>query len=214
MHRTERRPWPAGLLATVALFLSACSTLPAPEEAADQAAASTAWEEHARAVESIDSWRLEGRVGARNGDQGTNFSVEWRQSGDAFRIELSGPLGQGAARIEGAPGQVSLTTADGTVHARSTEGLLARTTTIDLPLEALPYWLRGIPVPDTESDLTLDTESRLLHLRQNGWTIQYQAYHQDPELPQRLTLEQGDQRARILIDHWTTQPRETANAGD
>ncbi len=191
--------------AAAAVFLAACSQVPLVPD--NQQQLQPEWQAHAEQMAALDHWSLEGRVGARTANEGTSFNVIWEQQDARFRIQLSGPFGQNAAQVEGRPGYVLLETSDGRFAAESLDALLAETTEIDLPLNLLRYWVRGIPAPDIPASYRLNEQARLFELSQSGWLVVYDAYHEDRSLPQRFSIERNQQSARIVIHEWQTGTR-------
>ena len=120
----------------------------------------------------------------------------------------AGPLGRGAARLTGRPGQVSLEVANqGRYEAPSPEALLEEQLGWKLPVSHLTWWVRGLPAPDSKSRLTLDADSRLSNLEQDDWQIEYLSYAQQNGywLPERIKLHGSNLDVTLVIKQW--QPR-------
>ncbi|HEY9199246.1 MAG TPA: lipoprotein insertase outer membrane protein LolB [Gammaproteobacteria bacterium] len=151
-------------------------------------------------------WSLRGRVAVHAGEEGWHASLAWRQTGAAFQLELSGPLGQGAVRMSGDAAGVTLDRADGLRDwAPDADTLLVRNTGWTLPISGLRYWVQGRAVPGRPARWEHGPDGRPLRLRQDGWDIRYSSYHDQPgreALPKRIDLERGEIRARLLIDTW------------
>lgn len=192
--------WPAIAL----VVLTGCSLLPSPEPV-DQEAMRPTWENHREDMEQITHWNLDGRVSARTDDEGANFNVRWQQSDEDYTIRISGPMGQGVATVTGGDGWAQLETSDNTLVGSSLEEIIAQTTSIDLPLHLLRYWVRGIPAPDSTADFTLNDVPVIVTMEQDGWTVDYRGYHDDLGLPRRLDIERGEQSARIVISVWNLE---------
>jgi outer membrane lipoprotein LolB len=81
----------------------------------------------------------------------------------------------------------------------------------DLPLQALSYWLKGIPAPDSKVQrLEPDPQTELLKsLWQDDWEVNYQRYKQFQgfTLPARLQVQRDKTRAKIIISDWQTSPK-------
>ncbi|MOA27497.1 Outer-membrane lipoprotein LolB precursor [compost metagenome] len=130
------------------------------------------------------------------------------QRQDYYDIRLSGPLGRGAARLTGRPGKVSLEVANqGRYDAPNPEVLLEEQLGWKLPVSNLAWWVRGLPAPDSKSRLTLDGDSRLASLEQDGWQVEYTEYTQlnGYWLPERIKLHGTDLDVTLVIKTW--QPR-------
>ena len=77
-----------------------------------------------------------------------------------------------------------------------------------LPVSHLVWWVRGLPAPDSKSKLTLDGDSRLASLDQDGWQVQYLSYTEQNGywLPERLKLHGKDLDVTLVVKDW--QPRQ------
>src|SRR5580700_3589287 len=100
---------------TASCFLTGCvSTAPhATKPIAPNAAvpATASWEQRLPALQAIASFQIEGKIAASDGKQGFSAGLRWRQHGDEATIDLSAPLGFGAAHIEQGPDGLTVTTA-------------------------------------------------------------------------------------------------------
>jgi outer membrane lipoprotein LolB len=108
-------------------------------------------------------------------------------------------------RIWGDARRVSVYTADGRVlSATDPEQLLAATMGIRIPVNGLIYWIRGLPDPHQQSELTGDKAGRLIRLEQNGWIIDYLRYEQIAglELPTRIRARQNGLKVQLVINEW------------
>lgn len=188
-----RRALAAGLCA---LLIAGCTQLPPRPAGAPAAWMAPAWTD----------WELRGRIAVRAGEEGWHANLAWRQTGEAFDLNLSGPLGQGALRLHGDATGVTLERADGLRDwAVDADILLLRHTGWSLPVSGLRYWVRGQAAPGRAADWTRAADGRPLRLRQDGWEIRYVDYLESPGLvprPRRIELARGGLTARLLIDSW------------
>lgn len=72
----------------------------------------------------------------------------------------------------------------------------------------LLWWIRGLPAPESRSRITLDGQSHLAQLEQDGWKVEYQRYTEQNgyALPERLKLYGQDLEVTLVIKDW--QPRQ------
>ena len=193
------------LLAT--LLLAGCAGL-APRESLSGAGDADVWRSHRGQVAGIDAWQIAGKVGIRAPQDSGSGTLFWLQRQDYYDIRLSGPLGRGAARLTGREGDILLEVANqGRYRAASPEALLEEQLGWRLPVAHLLWWVRGLPAPDSKSRLTLDADSRLARLEQDGWQVEYAKYarHAGYWLPERLKLRGHDLDVTLVIKDW--QPR-------
>ena len=151
-------------------------------------------------------WQIRGRVSLIKGEQGWHASLNWREDAGRYRLDLSGPLGQGALRIEGDETGVRLQTADGHDYIARDADVLVRTVTgWQFPVAGIRYWVRGVPVPGVPAAVNTDAGGRLVHLVQSGWEIRYDRF-QDLDgraWPTRLRLTADDISVVLVVDEWT-----------
>jgi outer membrane lipoprotein LolB len=192
----------AGVLASAllgTLLLSGCATLPRP------AGAPLPWAQRLVALQAIGQFDLQGRLAAANGTEGFSAGLRWHQQDDHAVIDLTAPLGFGAAHIEQSAMNLQLTTSKGQVlDSAAASDELRATLGFDPPLTSLRFWILGASDPKTSAQEFLDAEQRLAHLEQDGWQVDYADYVlvQQQWLPRRLSVTRGALRLRIVIDNW------------
>ena len=157
-------------------LLAGCAGL-GPRESVQGQGNAAQWNQHKQQLSHLDGWQISGKVGIRAPKDSGSGTLFWLQRQDYYDIRLSGPLGRGAARLTGRPGQVALEVANqGRYEAPDPETLLQDQLGWKLPVSHLVWWVRGLPAPDSKSRLTLDGDSRLANLEQDGWQVEYLSY--------------------------------------
>ena len=81
---------------------------------------------------------------------------------------------------------------------------MALSTGWDLPLQALPDWLKGLPAPGLDVEESVLEGNLLRQLLQGGWQVLFQSYgvFGDYTLPTRLSIERGDTSAKVILRQW------------
>jgi outer membrane lipoprotein LolB len=188
-------------------LLAGCAGISSREAVQGQGDAKQ-WQAHKQQLSSLDGWQINGKVGIRAPKDSGSGTLFWLQRQDYYDIRLSGPLGRGAARLTGRPGAVSLEVANqGRYEAPDPETLLEAQLGWKLPVSHLVWWVRGLPAPDSKSKLTLDGDSHLSNLEQDGWQIEYLSYTEQNGfwLPDRIKLHGKDLDVTLVVKDW--QPR-------
>lgn len=188
------------LIALALLFLAGCA--PQPLRPIDS------WEEHRARVAALETWHIRGQLGVRLPDNSGSARLRWQQTQDEFRIDLSGPFGQGRTLIQGRPGAVTLEQrGDEPLHASSAEELLWLATDWQVPVEELRYWVRGIPSPELRiQQMKRSTDGLLAELEQGDWRLHYSNYtlvDNHWHLPQRIVAQREDARLTLVIHNWS-----------
>ena len=180
-------------IAVCLLALSACSTTPTEPNGSwlspDQQLANG----------NIEQWKIGGKINLRTKQDSNTGYLNWRQCHDQFEIRLTGPLGQGAAKLYGNKDQVTLKTKDHTQTATSPEELIAQQGW-QLPVSQLTYWVRGIPSPHFKTNNKTSNG-----FEQMGWLVkfsQWQNIH-NHRLPKKATATHPELKVTLLLKNWS-----------
>ncbi|ROS05777.1 outer membrane lipoprotein LolB [Sinobacterium caligoides] len=163
----------------------------------------------------LNDWTLRGRLGIRTADNAESASLYWRQTGEAYKIKLSGPFGAGSIAIDGTPLHVELRQhGHETLQADNAEQLIYQQTGWRLPVSSMHYWVQGLASPELSVDDSrrhtgtgIDNKGAqqpLAMLRQQDWLIEYQRYSLvgDILLPSKIVITHPELRLTLIINEW------------
>ena len=163
------------------------------------------WQDREAQLSALSHWNASGKLALRTPDQSESANLEWAQDSNVTRILLSGPMGLGATSIESDTKQLKISR-DGQTQHYDISSQTATDVIIgwDLPLQALPYWILGLPSPKTPALDQLVENGLLRQIKQLGWTVTYEQYQQFEQytLPTRLKIERDSTRARLIMRNW------------
>lgn len=200
------RPFAPVVALAVATVLAGCAARAPFEPAALPATVLAAdWPGRSEQLRAIDGFTLAGRVAVVAGDEGFSAGLRWQQRGESAAIVLEGPFGVGALAIDVEGEALRVTTGRGDRYqGEAARAALEQQLGFELPLDALRYWVRGLPF-STGAEQSLDPAApRLLQLREQGWQIDYVEYQAVPfeYQPRRLVARKGNARVRLMIERW------------
>lgn len=190
------RPASAGLLAALValVVLGACAGVPRTGPGALPAAA------------QLESFHLKGRITLQVEKERFPGSVRWAHAPQRDELWFYSPVGSAVAHLVQDESGALLVNAKGEEHRASDLRSLADAVLgWDLPLEGLPYWVRGLPWPGAPvDDAERDEQGRLTRLEQAGWQVTYMAWSAGAadDLPAKLDLKGERLRLRLLIERW------------
>ncbi|MCK5903346.1 MAG: outer membrane lipoprotein LolB [Cocleimonas sp.] len=175
-----------GLLLSVLPFLNACtsqqnSIKPVVNKSPSAVLAKDrTWKQRQQRMLRSARWELQGKVGMRYKTDHWSFGVNWDQKGkNNSVINIQNPFtGATVALITQKKNSVTLKSADGKIYQdTNAERLLKRQTGIELPLDGLVYWARGVTAPQyPKGAVILDAIGRPQQITQANWVIKYPRY--------------------------------------
>ena len=118
----------------------------------------------------------QGRLAATNGSEGFSAGLRWQQQDDHASIDLTAPLGFGAAHIEQSADEPAAHHQQG-ADARQRRGqrcICAPRWVSSRRSASLRFWILGASDPATRAQESLDAQQRLAHLEQDGWQVDYE----------------------------------------
>ncbi len=157
-----------------------------------------------RDVQRLDHWVAHGRAALAFKQDGYTARWRWQQRGTALVLELSGPFGQGGAKLQADPSGSVLRDPSGRRHeALNADILLTEQLGWRLPVSGLRYWLLGVPTPSADVRWGKDPAGHD-YFEQQGWRIDITQTRltQGYPLPIKLTISTDQIRARLIIEQW------------
>lgn len=186
-----------GVIAFTAL-ISACSTRPTgpitppPEN-----------------VQAISKWETSGRVGIRTQNDAVSGNFSWQKAPDTFELNIVGPFGQGATKLDqSVDGAVTLSYEDTVVKGNDPATLLQQELGWEFPVQQVTYWIRGLASPNSSATITKNADSQLPNqIEQDGWLITYSNFTKvdSLSLPQKMQVSNPPFKVNLIINQWTIQ---------
>lgn len=158
-----------------------------------------------RQLAALESWRMEGRIGARSSDESWHASLIWDHRKDIDLLYLSGPFGQGALNIKVTDRYIRVVSSDGSIEeSTNPEQLLKSKIGVAVPVRALRYWVLGLPYSSVKFDPQYDRLGRLKKFSQLEWLVEYQGYKKVHRwvVPKRLSIVNQDVKLKLVVDEW------------
>ncbi|HFD2079591.1 lipoprotein insertase outer membrane protein LolB [Serratia marcescens] len=195
------------LIPLASLVLAACTTTKPTGPVTSPT--SPQWRAHEQAVQQLSTYQTRGSFAYLSDQKKVYARFFWQQfSPERYRLLLTNPLGSTEMDLNVQKNVVQLTDNQGKRYVSDNpEEMIRKLTGMAIPLNNLRQWMVGLP--GEASDFALDDQYRLSKLtyQQGGqtWKVDYQSYSTEvqPTLPNRLELQQGDQRIKLKMDNWT-----------
>ena len=200
-------PSPTSLLrslvqgAFIGSLLAGCTTLaPAPVDAN--------WDLHRTQIAQLERWSFSGKLALKSPTGADTARLRWTQRGSDLELELSGPVGMKQLRLVSEGAETRMFKDGHWQRLDSAEQALEEQLGWSLPLEYLPWWLRGLPAPQLRAAEMDVVAGRLTKLQQAGWTVEYPDYQavDSHYLPRTILFRRDQVQGKILLKKWTLGP--------
>lgn len=179
----------------VILLLSLAACAPAPK-ITDLESYDVASRKH---LYELKQWLFEGRMSITGAEDSWSASIEWQHEQGADKINLSGPLGQGAVVIKLTEGQVSVDDGSGKIEQSDEPDLFVmQKLGVFVPVRALAYWVVGLPDPERRiNDYPQGFE-------QEGWRVGYKEWQsvEKQVMPHKINVHNDRVKLKLVFDRW------------
>jgi outer membrane lipoprotein LolB len=187
------------------LFLAACAPVAVRNPGTVKQLAAQAAREHA--LGARQSWGLNGRFAASDGQHGGSGSLSWQQDGRQYAFTLRAPITGKSVQLKGGPDGAVLTgMGKQALAGRSAGEVLGAEFGWDVPVADLAWWVRGLRAPGRPAILTFGANGLPATLDQDGWHVDYRDWYSErnPPLPRKVYASRDPYTVRVLIEAWKT----------
>jgi len=201
---------PIGLI--IGLMLLSGLTACAPNPVRFEPVVDVNWQEQQNRQKQLHSWAISGRISVQTEYEGGQVDYTWQQHNlTDYNIRLQAPMGAGTTLIAGRKSGVSLKTSSGDeLFDTDVDRLMHSINGWPLPVSGLQYWVRGLPAPTSQYEISEWKETGLPGVMlQDGWRIEFKKYKTvgNHHLPGKLFINRlkGDEEVdvRLIIRQWT-----------
>lgn len=186
---------------TLSFLIGACSSL--PKQSSLPAA------QRQQQLESLQNFQLRGALGVKTQTQSLSGNLSYSQKGLYYQTSLTNFVGISLFDLETTSLGASIKVDGQTHHAESASYLVDYLSGWSLPLEEMPFWLKGLASPSS-SNQQQDAQGRLIAFELNDsqnrrWKVTYPEFFPDAlALPKRVVLESTTDgtRIRLVVKQW------------
>lgn len=153
----------------------------------------------------LSVWKLEGRIGAKIGQEGWNANLVWEHGGGQDRLRIFGPFSQGTVSVVVQDDLIYINDGNNPpVQARDPDGWLRQRLGFAVPLRSLRYWVLGLPDPGFTYVARLDAAGGVAGFEQQGWTLAVERFESvgGLALPQKMSIRGGEATLKLVADEW------------
>lgn len=191
------------LIGGAGLALAACAPIAVRNPGTLKQLAAQAVREQALGAQQ--SWNLDGRFAASDGQHGGSGSLSWQQNGQQYQFTLRAPITGKSLQLNGGPNGAVLTgMGKQALAGRNASDVLNEEFGWDVPVADLAWWVRGLRAPGRPAILTFGANGLPATLDQDGWHVDYRDWYSErqPPLPRKVYASRDPYTVRVMIETW------------
>lgn len=154
----------------------------------------------------LEHWELDARVAITTPDDNITASLEWQKNRSLFDFLISGAFGITYAHLVQEKTQATLDIPDhDTMIHQDAEALLQQALGWEFPIEALSFWIKGIPSGSPGEIIIRNQAGQIEQIQLGFWQIDFSKYkyYQGYQLPKMIKAQHPNIRIKVVARNWT-----------
>ena len=184
------------VLIVLLIFLSGCAGNPTLRKI-----------DPARAIplSDLNHWRLNARVAIKTPEDSVTASLDWQKDQSLFDFLLSGAFGVTIAHLVQQENSATLEIPDTEKLTHyDAERLLQQTLGWDFPIDALSYWVKGLPSGKPGEQVQYNEKGQISKINLGPWQIDFSKYrlYQGYLLPKMIKATHPNISLKVVAKKW------------
>lgn len=187
------------------LLVSACTTTDIP--LADSVLFQDK-NQRANEIIKLNNWTIKGKIAFISPEEKQSANIYWQQKDDDIILKLTTFLGVNVLSLTSNNNIYTLKSDGKTWHDDNIENLLRQVSGINLPVQALSFWIKGLKASNDDMisySTTTDLPEQLqAYVDGKYWHIDYKRYQliDNYRLAKSFTIKQNQLTIKLLINTW------------
>lgn len=195
-------------MAALVFSLSACAASTVNTTFTSYQDVPTWGKEGMKSLYKLKRWQFSGRMAVEQKKGSWTANIDWQHNEKDDAIKLSGLFGQGATLVRLKENAISIDFGNGKVaSSEQAQHYISQQFGLIVPLQALRYWVLGLPDPAAEYQRFGEGFS------QYDWVIELERWRwegvpdrwrweDDKQLPRKVTVLNRKAKLKLVIDQW------------
>ncbi|TQV76472.1 outer membrane lipoprotein LolB [Aliikangiella marina] len=157
------------------------------------------------------NWQLKARVAIKTPEDSVNATLDWQTQSQAFDFHLYGTFGVTYAQLIQEPNQAVLKLPDDKIfYHQDAQQLLYQSLGWDFPIEALSFWIKGLPSYKPGEIVSRNEAGQLAEVLLNDWQIEFQRYKQYAgyTMPRIVKATHPQMSLKVVVKEWEFLPNQ------
>jgi len=153
----------------------------------------------------IEHWQLKARMAIRTPKDNVTASLNWQTDNQSFDFHISGAFGATYAHLVQLENKATLKIPDTELLThQNAQTLLQNTLGWDFPIDALSYWVKGLPSHDPNEKVQRNKDGQIEQIQLNQWQIDFSSYqiYQGYQLPKKIKATHPQMTIKLVAKSW------------
>lgn len=156
-------------------------------------------------------WQLKARVALKSEQESYSATLDWHKQANNFDFHLYGLFGATYAQLIQENELATLKLPDDQVfYHQDAEQLLYQSLGWDFPVDALSYWVKGLPSGKTGEIVSRNEKGVLQNIVFQDWQVDFSRYQNFSGylMPKRIVATHPKLSLKIILKQWQFNPTE------
>lgn len=157
----------------------------------------------------LDHWKIKARVAVKNNQESFSATLDWKKAQKKFNFHLYGLFGATYAHlIQNSHDAILRLPDDRTYYHSNAEQLLHQTLGWNFPIDALSYWVKGLPSNKQGESIVRMNNGNLEEAYFNNWQVSFSRYqnYSGYLMPKVIKATHPQMSIKLVIQSWTFLP--------
>ena len=154
-------------------------------------------------------WQVKARVAIRSPEDSVAATLDWQKQGEEFDFHIYGTFGVTYAHLIQEPSQAVLKLPDDQIYYhQDAQQLLYQSLGWDFPIDALSYWIKGLPSAKPGEQLTRNELGELSEVLLDDWQVEFSRYrsYSGYSMPRIIKASHPQMSLKVVVKDWDFLP--------
>jgi len=155
------------------------------------------------------NWFLKARVAIKTPEENVSANLEWRNDSDDFDFHIYGLFGATYTHLIQQDDKATLKLPEDKIYySDNAQRLMRQNLGWDFPIDALSFWIKGLPSGKAEESLTRDPQGQLQNIKFRDWKVEFSRYqsYSGYLMPRMIKATHPQMSLRIAVKKWNFTP--------
>lgn len=160
-------------------------------------------------LSQLNHWKIKARIAIKTPEDTVSATLDWKKNDDNFDFHLYGLFGATYAHLVQSEHKASLTLAEDKVFFNSNaENLLSQRLGWNFPLDALSYWIKGLPSNMPGESISRSDNGNIAEAHFNNWNVFFSSYqnYSGYLMPKIIKATHPQLTIKLVINNWLFLP--------